>query len=1157
MQYRLLGPLQVVDGDTPVDIGPPKQRVVLAMLALAAGRVVSVDRLVDAVWGDDVPASATASLQAYVSNLRRALRGASAETQMASPIVRRPPGYVLDVDPNSIDLTVFVAACQRAGAAIEAEDWEQAATAADTASGLIRGELLDDMADAQWLRDDAARFTEMRRECLAHRVIALLALGKVTAAVTEAAALRALDPFADRGCRLQMLALYRAGRTAEALEAFARHAQRLDEELGLEPGRELRELQTAVLRQAPELAAWPRPATWSGAATIPVPTPAAHDDATQHEAPARSPLVGRGRELAQADEVLTRVAAGATRWLVLSGPPGIGKTRLAEEVGAMAASAEGDVVWVNCPDERAIPPWWPMRQLVRAVGADPDGVLRVPEHADPDTARFLVYERVQALLEAAPRLLTVVVDDVQWADTASASCLAYIAGALRDHRVLVVLTVRDGEHSAEVARLLSTVARGEANRHISVPALSSEDVAVLANVVADEPVTATEAAELATRTGGNPFFVSEYARLPREERAANEIPRAVRSVLDRRLAALDPAVMAVLRTAAVIGDSIDAAAVPVLAAATGLDLDTLADHLDEAADERIVVAAHTTDGYEFAHGLLRDQLLAGIPALRRQRLHAKVADVLEDSVAPDAPTRRAQHLIAAQPLVEPGVVVRACRLAAEQATAQWSSDIAARWWQAALDAYDRLPVTDRDDTARDALTVQLLEAHSRAGRGQLVLDSVQRYLSEALRTRRAETAGRVASALLRASGGWPWLAPGRDPGELLGLLSQAAELAGDDPAAAARVLPALAVGHCYHPDPEVAAELLQRAERVAEQTGDTDVLADVLIGRLITYSGVSSRSEQILSWVAQLKALRHSRSREDAVIAHSVATMAAMYSGDVAGTRAHLQAGIAGSEELRLPVLRAQLRWMEAVLAMWTGDFAEAQRHHAIAAHVHEQTELYEAGSGLLAAASLLRETGEALDPSWAGLRAGTETGGQGMVGVVRAALLTMTPSPDVRAEATAMLNDWRDTVDRGHIWTTLGHQTLLAHLAADHSLTEFAEPLLGQLTPHRERIAVIGQVGLAGPVALATARLHAALGDKARARTDLVTARALAERTGGAPALLRCRLLECELTDLSPERAAAAATLADDAERAGMHGLARSARLLSGERAGLHTDTP
>lgn len=1144
MRYRLLGPLQVVHGDTPVDIGPPKQRAVLAALLLAQGRVVSVDRLVDAVWGDDVPASATASLQAYISNLRRALRGG--ESQMASPIVRQPPGYYLDVDPDTVDLTAFASGCVRAAAAVEAEQWDDALAEADASLELVRGSLLEDLVDAEWVREDAARTTEMLTECVANRAIALLALGRVPMALREVSRLRELDPLADRGCRLQMLALYRAGRAAEALEAYTRHARMLDRELGIEPGAELRDLQTAVLRQAPELAGWPRSPEWTGAVAIPaaeaVTVVAAPADAGSHQAP----LVGRVRELATAADVLTRVATGATRWLVLSGPPGIGKTRLAEEFAGLVSADGGDVVWVSCPDERATPPWWPMRQLVRALGADADEVLEVPPHADPDTARFLVYERIQSLLESAPGLLAVVVDDVQWSDTTSASCLAYIAGALRDRRVMMIVTVRDGEHTPEIARLLSTVARGEDNRHINVPALSSADVATLANEVAEDVVTAAEAAELADRTGGNPFFVSEYARLPRIERTGNEIPRAVRSVLDRRLAALDPAVVQVLRTAAVIGDVIDAAGVPVLAQSTRLDLDTLADYLDEAADERIIVTAHDGNGYAFAHGLLREQLLASMPALRRQRLHAKVADVLAESTAQDALTRRAQHLVAAQPLVEPAAVVQACRLAAEQATAQWSSDIAAGWWQAALDAYDRLPVSARDDGERDALTVELLEAHSRAGRGQLVLDSVQRYLGEALRTGRAATAGRVASALLRASGGWPWLAPGHDPGELLALLARAATLSEGEPAAAARVLPALAVGHCYHPDPGVAAGLLDRAEEVAEATGDPDVLADVLMGRLITYSGVSTLSHQSLTWVERLDSLRHNRSREDAVIAHSVATMAAMNLGDIAATRRHLQAGIVGSEELQLPVLRAQLRWMEAVLAMWTGDFAEAERHHAIAAHVHEQTELYEAGSGLLASASLLREKGGPLDPSWNNLHASQETGGQGMVGVVRTAMLTLATGPEARLDAAATLRAGVGNTDRGHIWTTLGHVALLAHLAADHQLSEFADALLTELDPFRDRIAVIGQVGLAGPVSLATARLHALRGDRTRALDDVAVARGIAERSGGVPTLLRCRLLECELSETSREQRDSARILAADASAVGMSAVVEAAESLA-----------
>ncbi|OBB60950.1 AAA family ATPase [Mycobacterium sp. 852013-51886_SCH5428379] len=1147
MHFRVLGSLQVVDGDRPVDIGPPKQRAVLAVLLLASGRVVSVDRLIDAVWGDDAPGSATAGLQAYISNLRRALRDGT-HGQVASPIVRQPPGYFLGLDAGRLDLAEFAAGAGRAAEALAAGDWQSALDTADAALGLWRGPFLADFRDEPWAAEEAARAEQQRIECLDVRVAALLALGRVPQALTAAADLHSADPLADRGCWLQMLTLYRAGRASDALETYTRYATLLDTELGLEPGSELRDLQTAILRQAPELAAWPRPPEWTGAQEVSTPAPPDIGPGAAEVQPRRAGLIGRDREISAVTQVFADVAVGSTRWLVLSGPPGIGKTRLAEEFAERVGESGGRIVWVSCPDERATPPWWPMRQLVRALGADPDDLLQVPANVDPDTARFHVYERVQALIESVPGPLAIVVDDVQWADSTSAACLAYIAGSLRDRPVAIVLTLRDGEHSSEVARLVATVDRRDRNRHIAVPALSPEDVAALANQIADDPqhiVTDAEAALLAVRTGGNPFFVSEYARLPRTQRMGNEIPVAVKSVLDRRLDGLGEAAVQMLRAAAIIGDTVDSDAIPVLAGATGMDVDTLADHLDDAADERILIAAHTGDGYTFAHGLLRDHLIAGIPTIRRQRLHARIAEVLADSTADDALTRRAQHLLAAQPLIQTAEVVDACRLAAQDATARWSSDIAARWWQAALDAYDRLPPAQRVDSERDALTVSLLEAHSRAGRGRLVLVTVEKQLGEAVDTGRTATAGRVASALLRASGGWPWLAPGHDPGMLLSLLDRAVALADADPAAGARVRAALAVGNCYHPDGGVAAGLLDRAGELADETGDPDVIADVLMGRLITYSGVATRSAETLDWVAQMKSLRHSRFREDSVIAHSVATMATMNLADVEGTQSHLRAGIAGSEELQLPVLRAQLRWMEAVLAVWRGDFAEAERHHAIAAHVHEQTELYEAGSGLVAAVTLMREKGDAVPPGWPGLRADVESGGQGMVGLVHTALLTIQSGAQAQEQARFRLREWHAVPDRPHVWTTLGHAALLAHLAADHRLPEFAAGLLDVLRPFEDRIAVIGQVGAVGPVALASARLHALLGAGDAALAAVRRAEDIAERTEAAPTLLRCRLVRCELGPPGPQRAEQARAIAADAEKLGMHAVARAALTL------------
>ncbi|MGK9272930.1 AAA family ATPase [Williamsia muralis] len=1116
MRYQLLGPLSVVrraDHSQVVELGSPKQRMVLALLLLNRGTVVSIDRLSDAIWGEDAPPSATSSLQAYISNLRRALRNDAVGT---SPIRRQSNGYIFEIYDSELDIDEFLELANSARQASDREDWAPALETSDRALGMWRGRLLDGFGDEGWVQTEAAGLEELRSGCRENRITALLALGRVPQALADVVALQTEQPYRDRSCWLHMMALHRAGRSAEALDVFTEHARRLDEDLGLEPSAELRELQGAILRHDPELAAWPRKPSWSGASEIRSPEPEAVPDqpAPASIAASNGKLVGRAREIDHIGRLLGEVVAGNTRWLILIGPPGIGKTRLADEAAQRMQALGGRAVWARNPEEGA-PAWWPARQLVEALGCDPAEILTTQDGVDADTARFTTYDRVQRVIEqsSATTPLAVVIDDAQWADAMSVGALASMATAVHGHPVGFIITLREGEHGTALGRLLSAVARGGGNRQIVVSALADDDAATLANEIADEALSDTEVSRLIRRTGGNPLFVSEYARLSKDERDAGELPQAVRSVLGLRLAGLDPAVLQVLRMAAVIGDAIDVA---LLSATTRLDIDSLADHLDEAADARIIAAAPGTDGYAFAHGLLREEVLAQMPTLRRKRAHAKVGEVLEGASGSDVLGRRAQHLMAALPLVEARTAVAACIAAATAAAERWNSESAANWWHQALVAYDLLPAADQDDAERDGLTVSYLEALSRSGRGQTVLDTVETELAMAIRTEKTATIGKLAGSLLRSGGGWPWVTPGKDPAPLLALLFRAEQIVADESAARAQVLGALCVGHSYHPDPTLAPELIVRAEHFAAIADDPEITAEVMMARLITFSGVATHAAEAIATIGNLLTFAHSQARFDTVIAHSIATMAAFTLGDVHAVRGHLLQAINGSEELNLPILRAQLRWMEVVVAVWDGDFERATRHRAIAKRVHEQTELYVTGQSNMSLMGLRREQGHLSEDEASmarelieGVAASAED--TDMIGVIAAGLATVPGAPVDRNLAEKLVRQRQDT--RGaHVWHTLGHATALAHLVAQFDLTKFAADFIAELEPFTGCIGVIGQLSSVGPVDLAIARLHMLLGDTAAATEAVALAAEVADRNGGQPTVLRCRLLQWQL---------------------------------------------
>ena len=248
MEFRVLGPLDVVDdAGKSIPVPGARQRALLAALLLHANETVARDRLMDELWGDEPPASGAKALQVAVSQLRKTLGDGVLQT--------RPGGYALGVGPNGLDVSRFERLREEARASLAAGDAEQAADTLRRALGLWRGPALADVAYETFARVEAERLEELRLGALEERIYADLARGRHAELVPELEALARTHPFRERLKEQLMLALYRSGRQAEALEVYRQARRLLADELGIEPSSALQELERGILRQEPELEA--------------------------------------------------------------------------------------------------------------------------------------------------------------------------------------------------------------------------------------------------------------------------------------------------------------------------------------------------------------------------------------------------------------------------------------------------------------------------------------------------------------------------------------------------------------------------------------------------------------------------------------------------------------------------------------------------------------------------------------------------------------------------------------------------------------------------------------------------------------------------------------------------------------------------------------
>ncbi len=911
VEVGVLGPVIArLDGHA-LDLGTPKQRALVAALALSGGRPVAVDVIVDLLWGDSPPAGVAGTLQAYVSGLRRVLEPDRPRRAPASVLVTAAPGYALRLAPDGLDAERFERLVddqhrrlqllsQYGPPVLSADDLGACTAALDGALALWRGSPYAELEDAPQAVAERTRLEELRLVALEDRAVAALALGQHATVAADLEAMTAEHPLRERLWVLRALALTRAGRQADALQVLREVRDLLDEELGIEPNAELRELQTAVLRQDASLE-WVAPPRHPG--TPFVPTRAEPQPGQVPASGADWPLVGRDADLAALVGAWDRACTGTPTYAVLTGEPGIGKSRLAAEVVAAARQGGARICIGRCSQDDGAPPLWPWATVLEALDSS------LPEtHAEGDSDEFRAFERIARTVRDAARdePVLVVLDDLHWADTCSLRVLRLLVETAQDGRLLVLLTWRD---SPEPTGALADVAEAVARRHAIRRRLAGLDPAdvgeVFASVAHNRP-TPDQAGSLRERTDGNPFFVVEYARLAGERAdlaqllAEEHPPAGVQEVLTRRLARLPESTVGALRTAAVIGRRFDA---PTLALSTGIDPDDLLDVV-EPAEAAGLVRDVGVERFAFAHALVRDTLAAGLSATRRARVHARVAEALED--LPERATERALHWEAAGPSYA-GRAWRAAVDAAVLARRRYAHEQSALLLRGALETMTDDP--DAGPLDRYGVLMQLIDAYRWSAMWPELTSTVE--VAVAVAERDLDDYELTARAAISTTQGalWQSAAHGQVHEQVVGALRRSLDrLPDDDSPLRCRVLLGLANELYYGAPYAERRAIIDEAIAMARRLGEDDLLLDAYQVAYVALWKASTAAER-LGWAEESLEPRPPRRQRAGlgrlrVSASRRARRARETGGDVGGQRARRCGVRTAAHPLRAPRAR-------------------------------------------------------------------------------------------------------------------------------------------------------------------------------------------------------------------------------------------------------------
>jgi DNA-binding SARP family transcriptional activator/DNA-binding CsgD family transcriptional regulator len=743
LRVGVLGPLRAWRGTAEIGLGPARQRAIFAVLAVNAGRPVPRGELIAGVWGDSAPASVEGSVHTYVSGLRRALEPDRSRWSASSVLISEPAGYSLLLDDDALDAAVFERHRERAQQHLDQGDPRAAVTELDAALALWQGEALSGVPGG-FAERHREHLAELRVATLERRAEALLALGGHLDLAPELAVLAGEHPLRESLHESLMLALYRSGRHAEALDVFRDARTTLISELGVEPGPALQRLQQQILAQDPAL----------DTPVAPVRVPGAG-----HR------LFGRETETARLAELVADVRAGRGRAVWIEGEAGIGKSELL--TSSLPDGPGFQRLWAAADELSTRFPLQVMLEClaIDAQSADPRRARLAGELAGEGPVRRS-WGPADPVLGAVDRLLALVddlcahspqvlvVDDLQWADEASVLVWHRLCAATRQLPLLLIAATRPAPDRAELAQLRRGV-QARDGVVLDLAPLTTEDVGrLIEDQIGAAPGPGLR--ELAARGAGNPLYVREMVDVllragavevsggeaDVDDSAEFEAPSSLVAAVDRRLDFLPSRTQEVLRWGALLGMEF---AVGDIAAVLGSRPSDLLEPLEEAVAANVLIDTGTQ--LAFRHPLLRQALYGRLQAGTRAALHRQAAEALARIGAPVK--RVAEQLVAAPATVDEWVLGW---LAGHHAAVSNRAPLIA------VELLERaLAVSASDDPRREVLLVALVKVLFRLERNPETLaqqtlevttepDAYEevRHILAALRHRRGDTEGAVA-----------------------------------------------------------------------------------------------------------------------------------------------------------------------------------------------------------------------------------------------------------------------------------------------------------------------------------------------------------------------------------------------------------------------------